>query len=394
MPLPALSPVTRRLMPLYIGTFLQSVVFWYAIEKLFMFSIGFDNFTVGIMVAVMSVVMLAVETPSGVLADRWSRKGVAIIATVMLALAALIGAASYSVPMYILSTVFWGIYAALYSGTYDSMIYDTDLEEHGNSEQYAKYLGRLRAIEGAAFVIGALTASVISQHLGMRETFIISLPIILCAIPLLAMFREPKLHKAEVAEPVFRHIRLTFGAVLQNRFLLLIVIATVGFAALQEAYLELSQLWFISLSTPVVLFGIIGAVIFSTWTIGGLIAPYIKSRIPEAIALIVTMAGTGVIIISRNYWLTLTAMFVVLSAVVAIGVVLSRIMHDELPSKLRAGSASVVSTLARLTLIPSVLLFTTIANNQNVFTATYVLLATCAVAVGAFVIHGFNTRRA
>src|SRR3546814_15678623 len=95
------------------------------LEKLFMLDIGFNTASIGIMVAVMSVVMLAVETPSGILADRWSRKGVMILGAISLLVSGIIGALSFNEPVYILSTVFWGIYAALYSGTYDSVIYDT-----------------------------------------------------------------------------------------------------------------------------------------------------------------------------------------------------------------------------------------------------------------------------
>lgn len=51
-------------MPLYIAAFFQGIPFWYAIEKIFMLGIGFNTATIGVMVAIMSIVMLAVETPS------------------------------------------------------------------------------------------------------------------------------------------------------------------------------------------------------------------------------------------------------------------------------------------------------------------------------------------
>jgi MFS family permease len=142
------SPMTRRLMPLYIAAVLQGIPFWYAIEKIFMLGIGFNTATIGIMVAIMSIVMLAVETPSGILADRWSRKGVMILGCFALIISGVLGAVSFNEPVYILSTVFWGIYAALYSGTYDSVIYDTTMEEYGDSKKFEKYLGRFRAVEG------------------------------------------------------------------------------------------------------------------------------------------------------------------------------------------------------------------------------------------------------
>lgn len=379
-----LTPMSRRLLPLYVSALLQGIVFWYAIEKLFMLTIGFNTATIGLMVAIMSVVMLAVETPSGILADRWSRKGVMILGALALGISAAIGALSYSVPVYIASTVFWGIYAALYSGTYDSVLYDTTIEEHGSSEQFEKYLGRFRAVEGSAFVIGALLGSAIASVFSMRQTYIISLPFILLAVVFLWKFREPQLHKAEVSDPVFTHIGQTFAAVLRTPILLPVVVAMVGFTMLQEILLEISQLWFIAVATPLGLYGLFSASLFSSWALGGILAARVRSNLSSYILMSLILVSIVGLITTRNYWLVAAVQFVLAVSLIALGVILAKKLHDELPSKLRAGSASVVSTLARLLLIPSVLAFTAIGNTASIYSATYLLLGVAIVAIVAF----------
>ena len=80
-----LGPATglrRRLAPLYAAVFLQGLAFWVPIEKLFMTSIGFDAAGVGLMAAVYAAVVPFFEVPSGILADRWSRRGVLVLACV------------------------------------------------------------------------------------------------------------------------------------------------------------------------------------------------------------------------------------------------------------------------------------------------------------------------
>jgi MFS family permease len=72
----------RRLVPLYAAAFLQNPALWVPIEKLFMTTIGFDAASVGAMAAVYAVVVPMLEVPSGVLADRWSRRGVLILASI------------------------------------------------------------------------------------------------------------------------------------------------------------------------------------------------------------------------------------------------------------------------------------------------------------------------
>lgn len=384
MPKLKLSRASRRLLPLYIAAFLQGIPFWYAVEKLFMIGIGFNTASIGLMVAIMSIVMLVVETPSGVLADRWSRKGVMILGCASLLISGILGAFSFNEPVYIMSTIFWGIYAALYSGTYDSVIYDTTTEEHGDGEKFEYYLGRLRAIEGASFVVGALSGGLIASVLGMRETYIFSLPFVLMAFFFLWKFQEPQLHKAEIAEPVFKHIRQTFAAVLKKPVLLPVVIAIVGFGVIQETILELSQLWFIAIAAPLALYGLFSAVVFSSWTSGGVLAARVKSKATTTGLMSVVLIAIACLIVARHYWLVLAAQFALAVCLIALSVILAKKMHDELPSRLRAGSASVVSTLARIILIPGSLLFTAIANNQSVFSATYILLGLAIIAMIAF----------
>lgn len=386
MPSIQFSPISRRLFPLYISAFFQGIPFWYAIEKLFMISIGFNTASIGLMIGIMSAVMLLIETPSGVLADRWSRKGVMALGCAALLLSGAIGAASFTPTVYIISCVFWGVYAALYSGTYDSVIYDTAMEEHGSSKQYTLYLGRLRAVEGAAFIIGALCGGLIASSLTMRDAYILSLPLIAISFAFLWRFREPQLHKAVVSEPVFIHIKQTFSAVLRHPTLLPIVIATVGFSVLLDIVFELNQLWFIAIATPVSLYGIISAAIFSSWTTGGLIAAQAKTTWRTTLLIALAIASAILLIITRQFWLMLASLVTLSICLIALGVILSKKLHDELPSQLRAGSTSVVSTLARIILVPGSILFTTAAHVYTIFAATYILLGVIVVASISFLL--------
>jgi len=383
-----LSPVSRRLMPLYIAAFLQGIPFWYATEKLFMLGIGFNTATIGVMVVIMSIVMLVVETPSGVLADRWSRKGVMLLGCGALLISGILGALSFNEPVYILSTVFWGIYAALYSGTYDAVIYDTVVEEKRDSKKFAYYLGRFRAIEGVSFVIGALSGGFIASVFAMRDNYIFSLPFILVAFFFLWKFREPQLHKSEVSEPVFKHIRQTFTAVLRNHVLLPVVVATIGFGVLQETVFELSQLWFIAVAAPIALYGVFSAAVFSSWTTGGILAAKITSKTATIALMAAVLFSVIALIIARDFWFVLAAQFVLAVGLVALSVILAKKMHDELPSRLRAGSSSVISTLARIILIPLTILFTFVADAKGIFTSTYILLAVVIIAIIAYTFIG------
>src|ERR671919_1920748 len=85
------DPLGKRVVPLYLASFLGGLALWVPIEKLFMTEIGFTSATVGVMAAVYAVVVPILEVPSGVLADRWSRRGVLILASVAAIASVVIG---------------------------------------------------------------------------------------------------------------------------------------------------------------------------------------------------------------------------------------------------------------------------------------------------------------
>ena len=64
------------------------------------------------------------EVPPGVLADRWSRSRIMVLACVALLVSSTIGGLSQSVATYVVAAVALGGYFALSSGTVDAIVYD------------------------------------------------------------------------------------------------------------------------------------------------------------------------------------------------------------------------------------------------------------------------------
>src|SRR5207253_425963 len=132
----------RRFLPLMAGMALQGLNLWVPVEKLFMSEIGFTPASVGVMAAAYAAVVPLLEVPSGVLADRWSRNKIMVLACVAVVVSSLIGGLSHGVGTYVVSAVVLGAYFALSSGTVDSIVYDTVVEETGSSEGYETWIGR------------------------------------------------------------------------------------------------------------------------------------------------------------------------------------------------------------------------------------------------------------
>lgn len=372
----AQAALLRRLAPLYFAVFCQGFVLWYATEKLFMTSIGFNSATIGVMVAVYSVVIILAETPSGILADRWSRKGVLILAALALAISGLIGGLSDSIPVFLASTCFWGLFFALYSGTYDSIIYDTLLETDGNADKFERFLGIMKSIEGSALVLGALLGGLIAQFIGLRETYLFTIPVALLSIVALLIFKEPRLHKTEVTSPIFKHIQETLSAVLRRKSLLPILVVLVTTAVLTYTILEFSQVWLIALAVPLFLYGPVDALMLAGYGLGGASGGRLhlnKKPILLTIFAVAVLSSLGLSLIHNIAFVVLCLVLIIL-CLTLITIFFTKQLHDNLNSNIRAGAASAVSSLGRIVIVPVVLLFGFVSQRMDVFNASWVLV--------------------
>lgn len=379
--------LTRRLLPLYVAAFSHGFVLWYAIEKFFMQSIGFTDATIGVMAATYTVVTLLVETPSGILADRWSRKGVLVIASILLVVATALGGLSYDVSTYIIAMALWGVFYALYSGTYESVVYDVLLEEQGSADDFEKWYGYIRFMDSIALTLGALIGGAISAFTNPRMTYFVTIPFALIAVFALLRFREPLLHKAEPLSSVRAHVAATFGAVLKRRSLLPVLLVLLSGGLLLKVILEFNQLWWLALAAPVGMFGIASAANLGSLGLGGLLASRLRLDKPLVLGGMVTViiASTVCLMFWRNFYaIVIVQMLLVMSMLVS-EIIFVRSLHDELPSKLRAGSASAVSTFVSLIFIPFSLVFGSISNHQDTFNASWTVLVIALVMVLALI---------
>src|SRR5262249_25877239 len=186
---PVARPVKKRLRPLYATGFIHSFVLWYSVEKLFMRSVGLNDYLITIATLVYIVVMMVANIPLGVLADRWSRKGVLYVATCALIGSSLVCGVSHGLAMYAAGISVWGLFYAAYAGTYDSAIYDVLLEETGSAEAFERCYGRVQMFEATAFITSALCSAFVARYAGLRLEYFLTIPFTCCAFVTLRRFR-------------------------------------------------------------------------------------------------------------------------------------------------------------------------------------------------------------
>jgi predicted MFS family arabinose efflux permease len=382
--------LARRLLPLQIGIALQGLILWVPIEKLFMTQIGFDPASIGVMAAAYAAVVPLLEVPSGILADRWSRVWIMILGCVALMISSLIGGLSHSVITYVIAAMVLGIYFAFSSGTVDSVVYDTVLEETGSNELYETWIGRIRAVESAGFVLSSLAGGVLAQYTSTRFTYFATIPLVGLAILAFLRFHEPRLHQAAERVSLRSHIALTFRTMITSRA----VVRVLLLVALAQAVFEFGPLWLVAVAAPAALYGPYWAALVSTLGIGGLLAGklHVERRLILAVLIILSLAAALLLTWTRSLTVLISAQVMLALVLAIVGIHASRLLHDAVPSSIRAGVSSGAGTITWVLFIPFSLVFGWAARENGVHWSGF-MLAGAVVVVAALLVVSVRASR-
>lgn len=386
--------MTRRLLPLYVAAALLNLGFWVPVEKLFMNEIGFDAATVGVMAAAYAALVPVVEIPSGILADRWSRRGLLMVAAVALSVSTLIGGLSHNVTTYIIGAMVLGVFFAMYSGTIESIVYDVVLEETGSGVGFQKQIGRVRMVESVALVSSALAGGWIASLASTRLTYFLTVPFTLGAVVALLRFREPRLHKTGEHSSLTEHLRTTYDVVLRRKALVPVIALAVLTAMTMSVLFEFGPLWLVALSAAAVLYGPFWAGLVSSVGLGGLLAGRLRldRPVPLATVVMLMLSASVALTISHSIAVVTAAQIVLALLVMTASIHTSQLLHDAVPSAIRTGVASGVSALSWIVFLPFALVFGAVSKAYGVHTAAWMIVGAVALAGVVLVVLAARAR--
>ncbi|MGH8827700.1 MAG: MFS transporter, partial [Jiangellaceae bacterium] len=318
-----------------------------------------------------------IEIPSGILADRWSRRGVLVISSVALMLCSLIGGVSSNVATYIVSALVLGVYFAMYSGTMDAVVYDTVLEETGDSEAFEKRIGRVRLVESVALVSSALLGGWLASLATPRLTYFLTVPLAALSIVAYLRFREPQLHKTEETTSLRSHLAMTYRTLIQRGRLLPIIALAVMTSLILQLIFEFGPLWLVALAAPAVLYGPYWAALTSTLGLGGLLAGRVQLNRPATLGVVVVLMLMASVVLTRQTGMVVVTIAQVILALLMVmaSIHVTRLLHDAVPSTIRSGVASGVGAISWIVFLPSALVFGIVSKQSGVHAAGWMITA-------------------
>jgi len=274
-----------------------------------------------------------------------------------------------------------GVYFAMYSGTMEAVVYDTVLEETGGSDGYERRIGRVRFVESISLVVSSLIGGWVAGMAGARVTYFLTVPFALLSIVAYLRFREPLLHRLSEPTSLHDHFGVTIRILTRRRRLLPIITLAALSAVTLQLIFEFGPLWLVAVAAPALFYGPYWAGLVSTLGLGGILVGWIRLDRPTTSAAVgAAMTAAALVLTSTGSVLVVTLAQIVLAlAMVASGIHVSRLLHDEIPSAVRTGVASGVSALSWIVFLPIALGFGLISTTGGLPAAGWFLVVLAAL---------------
>jgi MFS family permease len=169
---------------------LSELVPYYPLYALLFLDTGLSIAQISALFAVWSVTGFITEIPAGALADRWSRRGVLVLAGVLQAAGFVVWTAAPALGAFAIGFVIWGVSGALVSGASEALVHDA-LAEVGAEGAFARVYGWMTAAELLVQVPTAFAASLLFSVGGYPLVGWASVAVCLAAALLALRFPEP-----------------------------------------------------------------------------------------------------------------------------------------------------------------------------------------------------------
>lgn len=331
---------------------------------------GLKPLQISILLMVWAGITFILEVPSGVLADKYSRKNILILSQSLRIIGYLFWMFLPNFLGFLMGFVLWGIKSALTSGTLESFIFD-ELKSRNAEKEYTKVLGKLQSLSYLAIVFSGIGAS-LAVRFGYG--FVLFISIISLIISTIAVYLIPSVKYVASTEEkrYFALLKKGIEVSLKNtsilRIIIFISLAQGLFGALDEYWSIFANEVGLAKSCLGIFFVIYGLV----QVLASTIAYKVKNKSNVFFELLFCVNGFLLLIAAYFYNVQLLALLLVLSFLFKlIDVIMqSRLQHQVKDENVRATIISVKGffvELAVMGLYLTVGVISTTFGYQNAF---------------------------
>jgi len=355
---------------LYAYWFFHSLIFAYVIENLFGLARGLTIQEMVYLEIIYAVVILLLEVPTGVIADRWSRKYMMVLSSIFIFFEFFVLIFAFNFWVFALSALCAAIGGALASGTSNAIFYDS-LKTVGEEKNYEKVLGRNHLFDYTAGGIAALLGGLIAAKWGLAAPYWFSLIGTSLAFFITLTLHEPKNKTSTHESGFWRHIREATTFLRERKTLQFVILYGVMIAATWDYVDEYWQIYLQEISIPVALFGVYSVIAGMLHSVGGVFAHRLKNKFSYNSVFLTLLLVSAAAILAASVIGEWYGAAILLLGNITFGVsvpLVSGYLHHRVSSSHRATVDSLQSLLLRLAVIAVGLAFGYVSTRYSIFT--------------------------
>lgn len=291
--------VQSNILKLYIIKIAKWFMLFMPIVVLFYKDNGLEMRDIFILQAIYSIAIVALEIPSGYLADVLGRKVTLVLGTILGFFGFLTYSFSYGFAGFLIAEVILGLGQSLISGADSALLYDSLLES-GKKNKYIKYEGRMVSIGNFAEAIAGISGGLLAT-LSLRYPYYAQTLVAFVGIPAALLLIEP-IRQKKLVKMKFTDILKIVKYSLHDNYELkwnIIFSSVIGAATLTMAWFV--QPYFDLVLIPVGLFGVLWTILNLTVGFSAMIAHRVEMKLKQIKTMIgiTLLISAGYIIVSR-----------------------------------------------------------------------------------------------
>lgn len=358
----------KQLTIYYIFNFINRFMVYFPVFVLFLNHKGFNQQQIMALMTAYNISILLGELPTGIVADRFSRKYSVIIGCLLQGASMLLMVFLKSFYGFVIIEILFGIGITFQSGAITSLMYDY-LKEMGREDIFAKTEGRKWSCvffaQGTASILGGF----IAQYDDISLTIVItSIAYVLSALVLIP-FKETKVVVNKEVKYV-SHFFETCKIIIGNKSILTMLVIIMFTDTLFQTTMWLYQPYYQAIGLPIQMFGVIYFLMSSISAVGGLLSG--KLNLSKKGILAIYIAGNLVSIALMGAVHNLLGVVLPILLFFIMGLVnpwMQKYWESEISSSQRATASSISSFATSLLFAAAAVPIGYIKDNWNVFSA-------------------------
>lgn len=335
---------------IYLYNLCHSLVFAYVIERLFWASRNMSVMDVVWIEIIYSGIVVVLELPTGMFADRFSRRTWIILDAFLSFMEFVILIFATSFWHFAVAVALSAVGHAFQSGAHNALIYDS-LKVTNQENQFEKVLGRIKAVDYSGALVAGLVGAWVATKLPLVSTYWMSLVSLLLAILVSLTLQEVKGvgedHDVWGAKDWLHIVRFMFT----KKSIRFITILGMIIGAVTTYVDEFWQIYLEAVKVPVIYFGLFEVWAFGAVGIGSLLAYKHKEKlgINRTMKWMLLLVLFGLLSLWYNRsWVIVGVIGIVYYGTSVVEPLIYGYLHDHAIPKYRATIESAYSLLVML----------------------------------------------